>query len=362
MYTCVHQQEFVLGYSTQYNFNQTGFQYTNNGITNFVDGIKAAGEFIVNTVLTALIDMTIFVIKNIIDGLVEVVKNLLPTLPISKTPSGYKIGSVAIDIFREGLELKLRVDRMTLNFGTFYFGAPIDVETLGIENPNWLILGLSALQTVSIPLIMVLDATGRKDASNTAMIASLVLFSLGILLNSYVVLSNNSLDKQTRKDFSKGLGLFLIFGIIIPDIFIFGTNSKNPRHKGRTISENIKSIGFPATFLGTLFRNLNAAYSSIWVSLGFALWDFFNSIILDSEKNLEKRFEEIIILILNLVIVSSTFLPAINRAIQKSTEIPGSKFGSLRGMNKVHQYVKFQLIISFILILVLTLMESWLIK
>jgi hypothetical protein len=299
--------------------------------------VKNAGEFIVETMLIAAIDTYVFITSNILKTISELTNSINPNLGITSTSNGIIVGDLEINAYRENLNLIVLFNDLKLNFNNFIFDQSISIETLGLEKAGWLALFLSILHVVLISFIQLAAVAQKKEVVQILTYSGLATFAVLTLAWTEFVTSSSDYTPDQKKEFIINIWFFLFLSFLF-NVLIFGT----PDAKHHFAYHNPPIL--------ELFRLLDVVLNMRMVALALGAKDLFDTI---TQNYDDPDLTEMVFITsqnsMLVILVQLIFSPMINDK-SKPTNLDNK---GLHGMREVHKFVKLEMIMIIILLIIL---------
>jgi hypothetical protein len=321
-------------------FDISGFVLSSiqNELNKAWEGVKSAGEFIVETMLITAIDAYVFIISNIFKTISELINSISPNLGVTSTTNGMIIGDFEINVYREDLNLIVQFNDLKLNFNNFIFDQSISIETLGMEKAGWLALSLSVLHVVLMSSIQLAAVAQKQELVQILTFSGITAFAMLILTWIGIVTSSSEYTPDQKKDFIINIWFFLLLSFLF-NVLIFGT----PDAKHHFAYHNPPIL--------EIFRLLDVVLNMRMIALALGFNDLFDTI---TQNDDDPDLTELVsIAFLNLVFIG--LVTVVNPMISDKSKPTKSDNKGLHGMRDVHKFVKLEMVIMIILLFVLGL-------
>ncbi len=309
-----------------------------SGLSNFAEKVKAGMEYITNVAITLMLDTTVFVIQQLLFVIVDIAKAIMPSMIINKLVDGISINNNIVRVYREELSLIVTFNNIKLNLGDLFVNFETSVETLGLQNPNWLFSALGVIHDLTISSILIAAAAKRVILRKALPVIGLGLMIALTLLNTNKVMNGNY-EPEEKENFKTNLIKFLIITPILPFVFAHATPQATSPSK----------FNFASSILGktSLVFNKFLSLTALIVSGFDILKNYF-----DSSKPVEVVSENLLISVLDFsyLYLNLKYLDNFMKSKQRTTNFEGNTYkNGIYGMRYVQSFVKFELTIFFVL-------------
>ena len=116
-----------------WNLGSTAIDMVKDAANAALNAVKAGLEFIANFVLQQIVESMVYIFKNFIFAMTDIVSAIDGTAVVTKTSNGAIINGNELSISRSGLGISFVFGDMQLNIGDILTNIDLDAETLGIS-------------------------------------------------------------------------------------------------------------------------------------------------------------------------------------------------------------------------------------